>query len=536
MYRKLIKLNLRLIFPSLIFILFTFFTLGFFLFFCTYMVWSPYIHPINFSAVIGALTYLEIGLFVMAFCHAMYWSHQTYLLEEICFIPRASVVICKLVASVIATSTVCLIPCGFILISAIQQGTELLFTMNTLCFTMIRWMVLLITANTLGFFCGYIVKSTYSYILAAPITILSSYFNETIVEMFLGSRSFASRIVAQLFSVSDSYLATMEIDYSGSRVDLYYLLDALFLVLVCLLLMLLLNWIVSKHFTIKKAAVGIGLIVATGLTVWTFVELSPPEYRYEEKLYPISYEVQPYEIIDYEGSFTLSEFSKFSGSFTVCPTADTQTPNTLSVKLDSCFTVDELSNKNGQVTFTRDGDYLVLEAPSEPTTFHIKYHGRPYYLSDIGCVNIFTSWLSAALPPSFAFIPLIDGDFGSKNYDIHVTSANTVISNLSVASEGNLYHLFGKASSICIFSGFLSEYEQDGITVYRSKYNFATDYNAVLSQGLSNENYMDPYTFEIKGNGFDKPDKAFLIYDLYGVLGYPVVYENYILLNYGYTS
>lgn len=535
MCRKLLRLNFRLIFTSMIYALYILLALVFFLIFSTYIAWSPYIHPINFSAVVGALEYLEIGLFVMAFCHAMYWSHQPCLLEEICFIPHSSVMIYKLVASMIAAETACLIPCGFILISAVQQGTNLLFTFNTLCFTIIRWLVLLMTANTFGFVLGALVKSTYSYILVMPITVLSSYFNETIVEIFLGFHSPASRIVSQLLSVSDSYLATMEIDYSGPRVDLYFLLDALFLVFVSLLLILFLNLIVSKRLTIKKLVAVIVLTGLAGLTVLSYVELSPHEYKYKEKLYPVSYQSQPYKITDYEGIFQLSEFSDFSGSFTICPTG-AQMPETLTIRLDSCFTVEELTSTGNQVTFTRDGDYIILKAPSVPTTYQIKYHGRVYYLSDIGCVNLFASWLAAALPPNFAFIPLIDGDFGTKDYDIHVASANTVISNLNVDQEDTLYRLSGKAASICIFSGFLTEYEQDGITVYRSKYNYATDYNTVLSNGLVSANYMDPYKFEIRDDGFSKPDKAFLIYDLYGVLGIPVVYEDYILLNYGFTS
>ena len=46
---------------------------------------------------------------------------------------------------------------------------------------------------------------------------------------------------------------------------------------------------------------------------------------------------------------------------------------------------------------------------------------------------------------------------------------------------------------------------------------------------------MDSRTMEIVQGGFDKPEKAFLIYDLYGVVGFPVVYDGYILLNYGST-
>jgi len=538
MYRKLLKLNFRLIFTSLVFALVIAFALGFFM---VYMVYTgmPGLKPINFSAVINGLSYLEVGLLVMVFCHAMYCAHQTCLLEEICFIPRSAVVMCKLAASIIATSTVCLIPCGFILFSAVKQGTELLFTVNTLCFTLIRWLLLLLTANTYGFFLGHFIKNVYAYIFAAPFAILSSYFNTPFIETFLGFRSFSSRIVSELFSVCDSHQATMEMDYPGSRVDLYYLLDALFLVLVSLVLMWLLNVIVSKRFSVKKVAVGIVLIGSVGLTVLAYVTLAPIEYRYEEKLYLASYEAQPYEITDYEGDFALSEFSQFSGSFIVRPIG-TQTPETLTIKLDGCFTVDELTSKDGQVEFTRSGDYLTLEAPSEPTTFQIRYHGRVYYLSDQDCVNLFTSWLSAALPPNFAFVPLIDGDLSTKNYDIRVSCANTVVSNVDVTPEGKMYHLNGQASSLCIFSGFLTECELDGITVYRTKYNFVTDYNAVLQRAMSNGYYFDPYaydphTHEIKQGSFSKPDKAFLIYSLYDVLGFPIVYEDYILLNYGFT-
>ena len=62
MSKKLLKLNVRLMFTSLIFALFAAFALGFFLVFIGYISWSPYIHPINYSAVINALEYLEIGL------------------------------------------------------------------------------------------------------------------------------------------------------------------------------------------------------------------------------------------------------------------------------------------------------------------------------------------------------------------------------------------------------------------------------------------------------------------------------------------
>lgn len=106
MRRTLLKLNLRLVFTSLMYVLVFVFALGAFAVFAGYMAWSPFIHPINYTAVIEGLEYVEVGLYVLAFCHGMYCSHQKCLLEEICFIPRPAVVLSKLAASIIATSTV----------------------------------------------------------------------------------------------------------------------------------------------------------------------------------------------------------------------------------------------------------------------------------------------------------------------------------------------------------------------------------------------------------------------------------------------
>lgn len=541
MRKTLLKLNLRLIFTSLMFVLVVVFTLGAFVVFTDYMAWSPFIHPINYTAVIEGLEYVEVGLYVLAFCHGMYCSHQSCLLEEICFIPRPAIVMSKLWASIIATSTVCLIPTGFILISSVREGTDILFTLNALCFTLIRWLCLLLAANTLGFPLGYLVKNTYSYILAAPAALLSGYFNKSLFDQLFaplfGYRSKEGMIAAELFSATDSHVSAADMDYPGSRVDLYFLLDALFLVLASLLLIWLLHLAVSKRLSVKKLAAGALLAGAVVSTVSVYASLCPSEYRCEDKLFHVDYQPQPYEITSYEGKFKLSEFSRFSGSFTVQPTGE-QGADTLAIRLDGCFTVDELTCGGNPAEYTRYGDFLTMDAPSEPTTFDITYHGRVYYRSDIGCVNLFTSWLSAALPANFAFVPLIDGDLGAKDYDIRVTSGNTVISNLDVTQEGNQYRLHGKASSICLFAGFLTEYQQGGVTICRTRYNAATNYDAVLTYALSLRNYLDPNTFEMKSGAFDLPSKVFLIYGLYGTYGAgsPIVYDDHMLLNYGYTK
>lgn len=542
---KLLKLNLRLICTSLMFALVVLFTLGAFAVFAGYMAWSPFIRPINYTAVVEGLEYVEVGLYVLVFCHGMYCSHQSCLLEEICFIPRAAIALCKLAASVIATSAVCLIPAGFILISAVREGTDLLFTMNALCFTLTRWLCLVLTANTVGFFLGYLIKNTYSYILAAPAALLASYFNETIFDQLFtplfGCRSRESVVAAELFSVMDSHVSAADMDYPGPRVDLYFLLDALFLVLVSLLLVWLLQLVISKRLSVKKLAAGALLAGGVVSSVWAYASLCPPEYTCEDKLYHTGCQPQPYEITAYAGDFELSEFSRFHGSFTVRPTGE-RGADTLAIRLDGCFTVDELTVGGSPAAFTREGDFLTVDAPSEPTVFDIAYHGRVYYRSDIGCVNLYASWLSAALPANFAFVPLIDGDSGAKEYDIRVASANTVVSNLDVARERNGYRLSGTAPSICLFAGFLMEYERDGVTICRTKYNAATEYDAIMARWLTGDEVyyydmggMRSGAVELKKGPVSTPKKVLLIYNLYDG-GIPYVYEDHILMDSGGTK
>ena len=535
MYKKLSELNFKLVCSSLIFILFFLFTLFFFALFIAYTAWSPYINPINYSVVIGMLEYLEVGIFVMAFCLAMYFSHQKYTLEQICFIPTHIVVLCKLGTVILASFLICLIPVTYILIFAIYQGTDIFFTLNTLCYTLVRWIALLLVADTLGFFVGLIIKTSYSYILAAPFAVITSFLNATIIDIFFGANPSLSRTVAQLLSVGDSYVGASEMDYPGLRLDLGFLVESLFSISVSLLLFVLVYFMSSKGVTTRKVACGILSVGAVLVTGFVFANLSPIEYQYTEKIYITSPEVQPYEITKYKGDLVLSEVSRFTGSFTVEPTTS-QKHDPLTLRLDECFTIDEISINGTPVMYSRHGDFITVEGPTNQTTYEIKYHGRVYSLSDIGCVNIYTSWLSAALPPNFAFIPIIDSDSTEKYFDICVSSMNTVISNLDVTQEKNYYYLKGSASSICIFTGFLSEYDYNGTIIYRSKYNFVTDYDAVYLEGIGLNEYMNPQTYEIETGSISQPQKAFLIYDLYGVLGFPVIYGDYMLLNYGLTT
>ena len=71
-----------------------------------------------------------------------------------------------------------------------------------------------------------------------------------------------------------------------------------------------------------------------------------------------------------------------------------------------------------EVPFNRNGDYLSVKPTILPDTpsfdVELKYHGRIYYISDISGVNIISLRKTAALPSSFAFIPIIDKKLSFK--------------------------------------------------------------------------------------------------------------------------
>ena len=82
---RLIRLNLKIIFSSVILYLFYTFIALFFLFFLVMMNQTRFI---NYAVFLDSLAYLEIAVFILAFCLAVYFAHQGYALEEACFVSK----------------------------------------------------------------------------------------------------------------------------------------------------------------------------------------------------------------------------------------------------------------------------------------------------------------------------------------------------------------------------------------------------------------------------------------------------------------
>ncbi|MDO5716963.1 MAG: hypothetical protein Q4Q17_04110 [Tissierellia bacterium] len=163
----------------------------------------------------------------------------------------------------------------------------------------------------------------------------------------------------------------------------------------------------------------------------------------------------------------------------------------------------------------------------------LEYEGRVYYMSRIHCIDIFTTRWASALPPRFAFLPLMDGDMTKKQFDLSVLSHNTVVSNLQVeGGEKNQYHLTGESISVALFSGYFVEERSNGHTIIRMKYNGLTDYEAIYERGFQHGVYNGLTNEREEGEDFPC-SKVFMMHVDYETYGYPLRMDEYLLMDYG---
>jgi hypothetical protein len=382
---------------------------------------------------------------------------------------------------------------------------------------------------------GFLLKKHFVYILAAPFSILFSYLNTIIFSWFGGNDGIA--IISELVSIQKPFMTAIDIDYVGAKVDLLFIIQSCAALLFVALLFCIIGIAAKKLNSVK--IIILTLICTTMLITLSsiYIKLFPTQYTFEDKLYVIEFPEQSFTISSYSGNIILSEYGRYECIVDVS-SFDVNIARALTFRLDECFCISDITLAGNEISYAREGDYIMIQAGDIPNveSFQLmfSYNGRVQYISDIDGVNIFTSYFASALPSNFAFLPIIDGDMSVKTYDFTVESRNTLISNIDTAQvEGSKYRLSGESNSLCLFSGFLTEFVSDGIVFYRTKYNQETNYLNEYRDSLS-RNYFDPYKGTIKEGSYPTPKKVFMIYDLYGVLGFPVVYGDYVMLNYGF--
>lgn len=487
---------------------------------------------VNYISEFEQLAYLEVVIYIIVFFHATFYAHTKTILETMCFYSKMQIVLGKCVSGILSSMALCLIPIGYVLIGAIFEKTSIIFTTAAVIYVTVRWVMMIGIAHSLGLLIGMIVNNRSAYVLSIPCAIIFSYLNELLFA-YLPVSELIQEKIANFFTLQRVFIHGIIVDYVGARVDLFLVVK-----LICMLLMILIfiSVIMLKESKGNRIMLFITLILFIGefgMTMW-WDYLYPVEYNSREKLSLYDENLSPpYIIEEYSGNIDLSEQTNFVCDITMISNERSHFQTIL--RLDSCFLIKELSVDGKLLNFQRQGDLLIVDLTgieNDKFTIHITYGGRIYYVSELDQLDIFSSWSAAALPPGFAFLPTIDGDNTEKIYRLQVKSGNTIISNLDVNDENGKVMLLGTASSCCIFSGYFTEYEQDGTVFYRSTYNHATNYDDVFER-LQTMSHMIANTGKLSEETYDMPHKVFLIHYSYVSNGFPVLYDNYLMYNYG---
>lgn len=531
------KYNMKMVQLSPVYWIAVGFTGAFFSFF----IFLIYPSSINFSFSLNdGLAYIEVIMMILVFCSAAYFSHLAYSLEEIVQISKTKCILARLLSTAVMFLILLLFPLCFSILAAIIERVEFAFFFETVIGVLLRWSAIIFLSSCMGFLLGNICKSNFIYLASIPYVILFSHLNSIVISKFLPTDSRTYLIVTSLLSVQSPFTSAVQLDYISSFLDTFTLTKFILVILGSLTIIFLM-FISSKRIN-KRGVFLFPLFASLLLTLtggYAYIQLFPDSYNYKEKLY-VTPQIDPsYCITSCYGNMSLSE-NFFASCAVQVKQNKSSRPSALQLRLDACMTIDDLTLDGKQIPFIRDGDHITVEPKDIPARsafdIELKYHGRIYYISDISGVNILSLRKVAALPSAFAFLPVIDGEPAQISYSLTIKGHNQVISNVPAQKIGDdLYKVEGAADTLCLFMGYFDSFEIDGTTVYRAKYNKVTDYEKAYRNAFA-YSYFDPYAGEQTKDTLSKRPVGFLIYDLYGILGFPVQYENYWIMNYGFPS
>lgn len=466
----------------------------------------------NFYAVIYSLAYVEMIIVCFAFCIAVAFARKKSTLEIACLVPKEKASFICVLAIIFASWLVCLLPIAYCIVMSVVQHISAEFCIRVIIYTLLRWMTMLAFMVSMGFLLGKVVKSAFVYLLSAPAAILFSNFNESIFGIF-GIDRLGMEKATTMLSIHHMYATATIVDYSAPDIDLFFLSKVLAVVLFTGLMLYTLYLICKKNFSFPSYAGLAVIIVAFGLSAYFYAQLFPTRYFSDDKLFIAAENDSGYNVAAYSGDLKLSEFSKFECTVTVVGEG---LGEPLQLRLDEAFELDSVSCSGAKVNYKRDGDYLIIDDPavSESVSSEIDfiYSGRIEYLENTtGMINIFSTFSNVMLPPTFAFLPVIDGDKLIKDYELTVKAGNTVVSNLDVENMGEgRYSLKGESNLICVFAGNFEETKKDGVTFIRPM-DYTTDFDAEYDL-MANREYwnLDTMAFEEKPPAGQK--KVFQMY------------------------
>lgn len=542
------KFNLKVVLRSPIFLFYLAFLLLSFLLFVIAAVLDPLVNYINYAIGLRDMEYYGVGMLTASFCVAAYFAQRNTILEDTCLIPPVHTHLTRFFALAFSSHFILIILIIYVAIMSVIQKTDILFSISTFAATGFRWSITIFLGESIGYLAGLLCNRFYIYLLAAPFACVFGMPNRYLLSLLFRDSDRLQSILSGILSTQSPFPNGMALDYVGSQLDTFfaagvlfkYLLSALVLFLICLV-----AWCLrgkgSVHFLRKWCAGTIGVCICIAASAFLYVEKFPLRYSATEKLYMPIEEKAWGTINTISGEIDLGQICKVTCNVLL----DNVTSSVVTVRLDDSFKDLQILHDGEPVRYTRNGDTITIYVDNVSQEKQIPldfvYKGYVYYLSDTNNIDIFASKMAAALPPGFAFLPQAD-DGNPICYDLDVSSGNTVISNLNIENveQSHCYKIHGTSSSICIFSGFLSEQRIGESVCYRAKYNVRTDYAALYEKMFTLGAFIDARNgiVEMKNQDMDfrNPQKVFLIFYFYDTGGFPICYDDYVLMNYGYVT
>lgn len=541
------KFNLKVILRSPIYLFYLAFLLLSFLLFVIAAIFDPLVNYINYAISLRDMEYYGIGMLTASFCVAVYFAQRNTILEDTCLIPLVRTHLARFFALAFSSHFILIILIIYVAIMSVIQKTDILFSISTFAVTGVRWSITIFLGESIGYLAGLLCNRFYIYLLAAPCACVFGMPNRYLFSLLFEDSERLKSILSGILSTQSPFPSGMALDYVGLQFDAFfvagvlfkYLLSTLVLFLTCLV-----AWYLcgrgAVHF-LKKWCIGtVGVCICLVASVFLYVETFPVRYNTTEKLYTPIEENSWGTISAISGEIDLGQICTVKCSVLL----DDVTSSVMTVRLDDAFKDLQIFHDGEPVQYTRSGDTITIcmenISQEKRISLDFAYKGYVYYLSDTNNIDIFTSKTATALPPGFAFLPQAD-DGNPIRYDLDVSSGNTVVSNLNIENvkQSNCYKICGTSSSICIFSGFLSEQRVGESICYRSKYNVRTDYAALYESMFTMGAFIDTRngTVEIKDQDMNcHPQKVFLIFYFYDTGGLPICFDDYALMNYGYVT
>ena len=534
MNRILLKLNLKIILKSPVFyFIISIITAGNLALTLLFKA-NKIMKFINFIFLFNNLSYMDYVMFALLFCFAMFHAQKKTTLENVCFVPRYKSLVYKFLSLILISLWLCVLPALFVIINGIIENTGIGYILLCLLYVLIRWLMIIFVAQSLGFVTGCLISGVYAYLFAIPFTILFTNLNENIFSILFKYDYENIYKFSYFFSVMRSFVNGVDIEYRGPVVNAELIAKFFSCLLVAAAAIFFIKMISDRKIKIVSVFMFVLSMSALGVMCAVYLNLFPVRYEDTEKLYILDYKQQPYEITSYSGDINLKEWSDYSISVGIKKTGEA---DGLTLRLDQSMKIKSLDIDGKDVDYKRFGDILEIDCNKEEFTLNLSCGGRISYVNNVNSTNIYTSYISCALPPEFAFLPKIDGDKSKKQYDLSVKSNNTLISNLDFNKENGVYKLSGSSQNMCLFSGFLTQTEIDGITFYHAKYNVTTDYYEVYNIYRENSNMIfDPERNEIVKEKWPQKPKVFMIAYMYGTAGFAVPYDDYVMINYGFVA